>query len=53
MCVIVQKNYIPLIFLRAYRAVELCVNTIKYNIKMVIKEIMLMITRIVNNLINI
>ena len=39
---LVQKKYIPLIFLRGYRTAELRVNTRKDNIEMDIKEIALM-----------
>ena len=41
-CVTVQKKYVPLMLLRAYRAAELCVNILKDNIKMDSKEIELM-----------
>jgi len=43
--IIMCDTYVPLVLLRAYRASELLVNTLKYNIKMDIKEIALMITR--------
>jgi hypothetical protein len=42
MCVIVQKKYVPLMLLRAYRAAGLRVNMLKDNIKMGIKEMALM-----------
>ena len=34
MCVIVQKKYVPLMLMRAYRAAGLCVNMLKDNIEM-------------------
>ena len=52
-CVCVQKKYVSLGFIKAYRAAELRVSKHKDNIKMDIKEITLMTTRIENNLINI
>jgi hypothetical protein len=39
MCVIVQKKYVALVLLRAYRAAELRVNMLKDNIEMDIQEI--------------
>ena len=38
MCVIVQKKYVALMLLIAYRAAGLCVNVLKYNIDMNIEE---------------
>ena len=43
MCVIVQKKYVPFMFLRAYRAAGLCVNMLKDNIELNMKEMALMI----------
>ena len=42
MCVIVQKKYVPLMLMRAYRAAGLRVNMLKDNIEMDIKELPLM-----------
>ena len=42
MCVIVQKKYISLMLLAAYRAAGLRVNMLKDNIEMDIKEMALM-----------
>lgn len=50
---LVQKKYIPSIFLRGYRAAELRVNTRKDNIGKDIIKIALMTTRTELNLINI
>jgi len=52
MCVILQKKYVPLMLMRAYRAAGLCVNMLKDNIEMDIKETALMLTRTENNFIN-
>ena len=38
MCVIVQKKYVPLMLLTAYRAAGLRVNMLKDNTEMDIKE---------------
>jgi len=45
----VQKKYVPLMMLRAYRAVGLRVNMLKDNIEIDTKEIALMVTRTENN----
>ena len=37
-CVIVQKKYVALMLLIAYRAAGLCVNMLKYNVDMKIEE---------------
>jgi len=50
MCVMVQKKYVPLSLLRAYRAAELQVNMLNDDIKMDIKEMALKIARPENNL---
>jgi hypothetical protein len=42
MCVTVQKKYVPLMLLTAYRAAGLGVNRLKGNIEMDIKEMALM-----------
>jgi hypothetical protein len=42
MSVVVQKKYVALMLLRAYRATEVRVNNLKANIKMSSKEIWLM-----------
>ena len=42
MCVIMQKKYVPLMLLRAYRAAGLCVNMLKDNNEIDIKEMALM-----------
>jgi hypothetical protein len=42
MCVIVQKKYVPLMLLTAYRAAGLRVNMLKDNIEMDSKETALM-----------
>jgi len=42
MCVIVQKKYVPLMLLTAYRAAGLRVNMLKDNIEMDIKEMAIM-----------
>jgi hypothetical protein len=39
MCGLVQKQYVPLMLLAAYRAAEFLVNVLKDNINMDIKEI--------------
>jgi hypothetical protein len=49
--VIVQKKYVSLTLLRAYRAAELHVYMLKDNIEMDIKEMALMIAQPENNLI--
>jgi hypothetical protein len=41
MCVIVQKKYLPLMLMRAYRAAELRLNMLKDNIEMNSKEMTL------------
>ena len=51
-CVIVQKKYVPIILLTAYRAAGLRVNMVRGNIEMGIKE-MALITRTALNMINI
>ena len=52
MCPIVQKKYIPLIFLRGCRAAGLCVNMLKDNIQKDVKVIALLTMRSEINLIN-
>ena len=44
MCVIVQKKYVPFMLLRAYRAAGLCVNMLKDNIELNMKEMALTIS---------
>jgi hypothetical protein len=51
--VIVQKKYVPVMLLRAYRAAELRVNMLKDNTKMDIKEMALNIASTILNWINI
>jgi hypothetical protein len=46
MCVILQKKYVPLMLLTAYRAAGLRVNNLKDNIEIGVKEIAFMITRL-------
>ena len=53
MWLIEQEEYVAIIFLRAYRAAEFHVKKLKDNIKIYIKEIVLMTTRTENNLMNI
>jgi hypothetical protein len=53
MCGLVQKKYIPHMFLTAFRAAELRVNVLKDNIEMYIKEISLMTSWNESNLIDI
>jgi hypothetical protein len=49
----VQKQYLPVMFVRIYRATELRVNRFKVNIEIDIKEIALVTTWNENNLFNI
>ena len=42
MCVIVQKKYVALMLLRAYRAAGLCVNMLKDDNEIDVKEMALM-----------
>ena len=44
-CVLVHKKYVPLMFLRGYRAAELRVNILKYNIEMDVKYLEIMSTQ--------
>ena len=48
MCVIVQKVYVALMLLRAYRAAGLRVNMLKDNIEMEIKEMALLTSGLIN-----
>ena len=52
MCVTVQKEYVTLMSLIAYTAAGLRMNMLQDNIKVEIKEIVLMITRNESNFIN-
>ena len=53
MCVIVQKKYVPLMLLTAYRAAGLCVTMLRDNIEMDITEMAAISMRTVLNWINI
>jgi hypothetical protein len=52
MCVIVQKKYVALMLMRAYRAAELRVNMLKDNIEMNSKEMALISMGAELNLLN-
>jgi len=53
MCLFVQKNYIPLIFLRGYKAARLRVNMLDGDIKIDIKNVVPSTKWIENNLLNV